>query len=95
MQIFRDVCGDFDLTPQKLVFGSGLGIPYHPGDTPLDLAAVVGGIVADLAAFRAEPRFAATRLILALGRYLVGETGYFFDPGHQRQDVAGHSDRRL
>ena len=77
LQIFRDVCSAHDLTPLKLVFGSGLGIPYHPGDTPLDLAAVAGGIGDDLSAFRAEPRFAATRLILELGRYLVGEAGYF------------------
>lgn len=77
MQCFREVCDAHDLTPQKLVFGSGLGIPYHPGDTPLDLAAVVGGIGEELSAFRAAPRFAATRLILELGRYLVGEAGYF------------------
>ncbi len=77
LQIFRDVCTAQDLVPQKLVFGSGLGIPYHSGDTGLDLTAIATGIAPDLDAFRAEPRFAATQLVLELGRYLVGEAGYF------------------
>ncbi len=74
---FRDICEAHDITPHKLVFGSGLGIPYHPGDTPLDLPAVAEGIRTELQAFRAEDRFADTRLILELGRYLIGEAGYF------------------
>lgn len=77
LSIFRDICEAHDITPAKLVFGSGLGIPYHPGDRPLDLAEVADGIRAELQAFRADPRFSATRLSLELGRYLVGEAGYF------------------
>ena len=33
--IFREAAAKFDLRPAKLVFGSGLGIPYHAGDTAL------------------------------------------------------------
>ncbi|WP_241427700.1 type III PLP-dependent enzyme [Fertoeibacter niger] len=77
MDVFRDICTAHDLVPQKLVFGSGLGIPYHAGDAGLDLPAVAAGIGPALDAFRAEPRFADARLILELGRYLVGEAGYF------------------
>lgn len=75
--VFRDICTAHGLVPQKLVFGSGLGIPYHAGDIGLDLAAVATGMAPLLNAFRAEPRFAQTRLVLELGRYLVGEAGYF------------------
>jgi diaminopimelate decarboxylase len=75
--VFREVCDRYELVPEKLVFGSGLGIPYHNGDTALDLDAVAQGIVGELDALKAEPRFGATRLILELGRYLVGEAGYF------------------
>ncbi|MCB1348312.1 MAG: type III PLP-dependent enzyme [Maritimibacter sp.] len=75
--IFREVCARYDLTPEKLVFGAGLGVPYFENDKPLDLAEVVGGIAADLDAFRAEARFAGTELVLELGRYLVGEAGYY------------------
>ena len=77
MQIFRETCATHDLMPQKLVFGAGLGIPYHPGDTALSLPQIAADIGPDLTAFRNEPRFSGTRLVLELGRYLVGEAGYF------------------
>ncbi|VXC98574.1 type III PLP-dependent enzyme [Sphingomonas sp. AX6] len=75
--LFRHLAEAHGLAPDKLVFGSGLGIPYHEGDTPIDLDAVVAGITPALDALRANPRFARTRLALELGRYLVGEAGYF------------------
>lgn len=77
LSIFREICNKFDLRPEKLVFGSGLGIPYHDGDAALDLRATAQGIVEDLDALKLEHRFADTNLILELGRYLVGEAGYF------------------
>ena len=77
LAIFREVCERFDLSPAKLVFGSGLGIPYHDEDSALDLDEVASEIVGDLDAFKSEYRFAQTQLVLELGRYLVGEAGYF------------------
>lgn len=77
MQIFRETCATHDLMPQKLVFGAGLGIPYHPGDTALSLPQIAADIGPDLTAFRNEPRFSRTKLVLELGRFLVGEAGYF------------------
>ncbi len=77
LDTFRTICADFDLRPERLVFGSGLGIPYHAGDTGLDLAQVAAGIASDLDGFVAEPRFRQAALTLELGRYLVGEAGYF------------------
>ena len=77
LQIFRDVCVAYDLHPRKLIFGSGLGIPYHDEDQPVDLGKVAMGIVDELDALKSEPRFSNTALILELGRYLVGEAGYF------------------
>lgn len=77
MSIFRDICDRHDITPRKLVFGSGLGVPYHPEDKPLDLEDVAQGIGPDLDAFQAQPRFSDTRLVLELGRFLVAEAGYF------------------
>jgi diaminopimelate decarboxylase len=77
LEIFRDTCATHDIRPEKLVFGSGLGIPYHLGDIAIDLSAVANGVNDQLDLLRAEPRFAGTRLVLELGRYLVGEAGYF------------------
>jgi diaminopimelate decarboxylase len=59
----------------KLNMGGGLGIPYFPGDTPVDLAkvgAALAGRVADL-----PPVLAPTELCIELGRYLVGEAGVY------------------
>jgi len=75
--IFREICEAYIPQPEKLVFGSGLGIPYHDGDLPLDLFAVAAGIAPDLDGLKGLPQFAKTRLVLELGRYLVGEAGYF------------------
>jgi len=77
MAIFREVCEHFDLSPRKLVFGSGLGVPYHDGDVALNLADVASGIRADLLAFRGLPLFSATQLVLELGWHLVAEAGFF------------------
>jgi diaminopimelate decarboxylase len=58
-----------------LNIGGGFGIPYFPGERPLDLAAV-GDNLRRLAA-RARTSLPHARLILELGRYLVGEAGYY------------------
>ncbi len=57
--IFGDLCAATGLVPEKFVFGSGLGIPYHPGDEALDLRAVADEVGADLDRFLA--RFAGQR----------------------------------
>lgn len=75
--LFRRLAQTYDLHPHKLVLGSGLGIPYHEGDTALDLSEVARGIVDELDALKSEPRFAKSQLVLELGRHLVGEAGYF------------------
>lgn len=75
--LFRHLAEAHGLAPDKLVFGSGLGIPYHEGDMPIDLSAVAAGITPAIDRLRADPRFARARLALELGRYLVGEAGYF------------------
>ena len=77
MQVFSQTCAALDLRPEKLIFGAGLGIPYHPGDQALDLAAIAAEIGPALDAFRADPRLAGTKLVLELGRYLVGPAGWF------------------
>ncbi len=74
---FRKFCSLIDLCPERLVFGSGLGIPHHSGDQMLDTSAISAAIGTDLEALKAEPRFASTELVLELGRYLVGEAGVF------------------
>jgi diaminopimelate decarboxylase len=59
----------------KLNMGGGLGIPYFPGDTPVDLPRVGAALAERVANL---PRvLAETELCLELGRYLVGEAGVY------------------
>jgi diaminopimelate decarboxylase len=61
--------------PEYLNLGGGLGIPYFAGDQPLDLAGYAAHLTREALAW--HERFPACRLILELGRYLVGEAGMF------------------
>jgi diaminopimelate decarboxylase len=58
-----------------LNIGGGFGIPYFPGDQPLDLAPI-GATLAALAA-RAAAELPQAALVVELGRYLVGEAGIY------------------
>lgn len=58
-----------------LNLGGGFGIPYFPGEQPLELAPIgehLAGIVGE-----AKQRVPSAVLVVELGRYLVGEAGYY------------------
>ena len=59
----------------KLNMGGGLGIPYFPGDTPVDLERVGAALAERVADLPVE--LADTELCMELGRYLVGEAGVY------------------
>ena len=59
----------------KLNMGGGFGIPYFPGDEPLDIAAVGTALEQRFAAL--PPTLADAELFIELGRYLVGEAGVY------------------
>jgi len=77
IEIFRRCCAEFDLAPGKLVFGSGIGIPYHEGTQPVDLRALAGKVNPMLDELRSDSRFASTEFVLETGRYLIGEAGLY------------------
>lgn len=60
---------------RSLNLGGGFGIPYFPGEQPLDLAPIAAAM-AEIAGDAAS-RFPQAQLILELGRYLVGEAGVY------------------
>jgi len=63
-------------SPVRLLnIGGGFGIPYFPGEQPLDVAAV-GANLARLTDGLAQ-RLPLTRVVIELGRYLVGEAGIY------------------
>ena len=61
--------------PRSVTLGGGFGVPYFSMDRPLDLAAI-GSQLQQLAA-RAREMLPGTRLVLELGRYVVGEAGIY------------------
>ena len=58
-----------------LNLGGGFGIPYFANDVPLDLARVGAALGSALAA--RPPELTETKIVVELGRYLVGEAGVY------------------
>lgn len=80
-QIFADLFERFSsvagIQPEKLIFGSGFGIPLHEGQRALDIDRL-GSLVAPVAdRLRRGAATSRARLVLEMGRYLVGPHGFF------------------
>lgn len=68
-----------DKAPEPVTYlnlGGGFGIPYFPQDQPLDLA-IVGSHVAHLVSEVLLPALPHARVVIELGRFLVGEAGVY------------------
>lgn len=74
-------------TPLRCNLGGGLGIPYFPGDTPLDLELVGQRLGEALASLPEE--IAETAFCIELGRYLVGEAGVYLARVIDRKESHG------
>ena len=73
----------------KLNMGGGFGIPYFPGDEPLDIGAV-GAALEDR--FETLPEtLSQAELFIELGRYLVGEAGIYLTRIVDRKDSYGET----
>ena len=73
---------------RHLNIGGGFGIPYFPNETALDLAAV-GATLGRLLRERLRPALTDARVILELGRYLVGEAGLYVTRVLDRKESRG------
>jgi diaminopimelate decarboxylase len=58
-----------------LNLGGGFGIPYFPGDRPLDIGPIGDHLAQILQA--AKSRLPSVEIVIELGRYLVGEAGVY------------------
>ena len=77
------------VTLPKLNMGGGYGIPYFPGDEPLDIVAVGEALEARFAAL--PDTLADAELFIELGRYLVGEAGVYLTRIVDRKDSYGET----
>ncbi|MGZ8165161.1 MAG: pyridoxal-dependent decarboxylase, exosortase A system-associated [Methylobacter sp.] len=70
-----NLSGYYPAPIKKLNIGGGYGIPYFPGETPLDTRQVGDALAKAMAKFKALNSQA--EVIIELGRYLVGEAGIY------------------
>jgi diaminopimelate decarboxylase len=73
---------------QRVNLGGGFGIPYFPGDSDLELDSI-GDNLRNLVA-RAGRDMPGARLVIELGRYLVGEAGIYVCRIVDRKISRGH-----
>ena len=66
---------DCSVSLKKLNIGGGYGIPYFPGEQPLDIQQVGKQLDKNLSKFKQN--HPVTEVIIELGRYLVGEAGIY------------------
>jgi diaminopimelate decarboxylase len=75
--------------PVRLLnLGGGFGIPYFPGEQPLDLAPIGANLREVVGTIRAA--LPETAIALELGRYLVGESGVYVCRVIDRKVSRGH-----
>ncbi|WP_341643622.1 pyridoxal-dependent decarboxylase, exosortase A system-associated [Thauera sp. SDU_THAU2] len=72
-----------------LNLGGGFGIPYFPGEQPLDLAPI-GANLADIAG-QARQALPEAEIVIELGRYLVGEAGLYVARVIDKKVSRGHT----
>ena len=72
---------------QALNLGGGFGIPYFPGEQPLDRSAVAANL--HRLGERVHARLGPVQLVLELGRYLVGEAGVYVTRVLERKGSRG------
>jgi diaminopimelate decarboxylase len=77
-----------DWPVRYLNLGGGFGIPYYQKDTPLDLEGV-GASLAELMAERITPGLPDARVVIELGRYIVGECGVYVTRIVDRKESRG------
>lgn len=74
--------------PVRLLnLGGGFGIPYFPGEQPLDLAAVGESLAALMPQARRD--FPDAEFVIELGRFFVGEAGLYVSRVIERKESRG------
>lgn len=86
-ELFLRAAASTGIAPRKLIFGSGIGIPYHAEQTQVDLAAVAEAARPMLAELRDKAPDAT--LVLETGRYVIGEAGVLLTRVLRTKDSRG------
>ena len=87
LALARRLAADAPGPVRLLNLGGGFGIPYFPGEVPLDLTAVGAGLAALMPDARND--FPEAEFVIELGRYLVGEAGVYVARVIDRKESRG------
>lgn len=77
IEIFQRATAISRIEPNKLIFGSGLGIPYYENDKAICLKEIADETNLMLDRLRRKKSFLRTLFLLETGRFLLGEAGIY------------------
>lgn len=77
---------ELDIRFEFINIGGGLGIPYKPGDAPLDLQSMATEVTALFDAFKAQHGY-ALKLFVESGRYMTGPHGVLVTRAINRKEI--------
>ena len=83
------ICQESNSDLQKLNIGGGFGIPYFPGESPLELEPIGQNLQILLDKFSED--FKSTQIVMELGRFLVGECGLYVSRVNDKKVSRGHT----
>ena len=75
LDLAAQLANEAGASPEHVNLGGGMGIPYFPGDTPVDIAKVGAALGERFAAL--PDALKTTHFAMELGRWLVGEAGVY------------------
>jgi len=76
-RIFLETSRRHDTYPRRLIFGTGFGIPYHDRDRPISLQSIAARTKPVFDRLRQDSHTGDAEISFELGRYLVGEAGFY------------------
>jgi diaminopimelate decarboxylase len=83
------IAGEAGSSPPEVNLGGGFGIPYFPGEQPLDLVPIGAAMAETLS--NVPDSLAHTRFAIELGRWLVGEAGVYLARIIDRKESNGRT----
>lgn len=86
LDLVQWISAELDIRFEFINIGGGLGIPYKPEDTPLDINAMAAEITVLFDAFKAQQGYAPA-LYLESGRYMTGPHGVLVTQAINRKEI--------
>ncbi|MBC2716772.1 MAG: diaminopimelate decarboxylase [Desulfobacteraceae bacterium] len=86
LQLIEWLSGELNIRFEFINIGGGLGIPYRPEDTPLDLAEMSREIIALFDAYRSKHGY-VPKLFMESGRYMTGPHGVLVTKAINQKDI--------